>query len=183
MKANVKVSGFTMVELLVVIAIIMVLIGIVMPAVVKSQQRAREVTCYANLKKLAVAMELYNQAEGGYPINNAEFPPLVAYLGEKVRCYRHTSSGSPHYFVQAPHALWRFIGRHEGREECFEKRASAWPVAYDLNHYGSTALRDTGKSIYIFARLDTSVHVVSYDAHHGREREWPCPGLSFEVNF
>jgi type II secretory pathway pseudopilin PulG len=174
--------AFTMVELLVVMAIVMVLLGLVMPAVVRAQQRARETTCVANLKKLAVAVELYSQNEGGHPVNNIEFPPLVKVLGEKIRCYRQQRANDS-YYLQGPDFTWKLDPGMRGHSSCYESRGSSWPVAYDPNHWGPRAELETGKSVYIFARLDTSVHVVSREAHLGKRASWPCPDLPMEVNF
>ncbi|MFP3938466.1 MAG: type II secretion system protein, partial [Phycisphaerae bacterium] len=55
--------GFTLIELLVVIAIIALLMSILMPALGRAREQARQVVCLTNLKGLGNAV---NQYAGDY---------------------------------------------------------------------------------------------------------------------
>ena len=65
-----KKSAFTLVELLVVIAIIGVLIGLLLPAVQAAREAARRSTCSNNLKQWGLAMHLFHDGNGKFPLGS-----------------------------------------------------------------------------------------------------------------
>ena len=58
-------KGFTLIELLVVIAIIAMLLAILMPALGKVKEKAKELVCKTNMKNLGLATILYTEDNAG----------------------------------------------------------------------------------------------------------------------
>ena len=59
---------FTLIELLIVIAILAILVAILLPALGKARNKAREMTCFNNLKQIGIFTHLYlSEWDGYYP--------------------------------------------------------------------------------------------------------------------
>ena len=67
-----KKPGFTLIELLVVISIIAVLMSIMMPALARVREQAKQTSCMSNMKSLAQAAMVYsNDSNGRYPLGGS----------------------------------------------------------------------------------------------------------------
>ncbi|MDO8481496.1 MAG: prepilin-type N-terminal cleavage/methylation domain-containing protein [bacterium] len=111
--------GFTLIELLVVMAIIGILSSIVLTSLGTSRQKARDARRVSDIKQLQLAIELYYDANGTYPltIGSGTTGPLAgagyisviptdpsdndayryAALGDETGCYNYHLGASLEY--------------------------------------------------------------------------------------
>ena len=68
LRASHRGKGFTLIELMVVIAIILMLVGIMIPALTRQLERGREARAKADVKILTSAIDLFRVDQGRYPI-------------------------------------------------------------------------------------------------------------------
>ncbi len=80
-------KGFTLIELLVVIAIIALLLAILMPALGKVKEKAKDIICRTNIKSIQLATLLYTDDNDGkmpiYDVGGGLWVNLISsYLGD-----------------------------------------------------------------------------------------------------
>ncbi|MHC4300281.1 MAG: type II secretion system protein [Planctomycetota bacterium] len=90
-----RVRGFTLIELLVVIAIIALLLAILMPALQRVKNQAKQTRCLANLKQIGLGMHAY-AGDWDYKVPRAE-------MRRQWHIHRHR-----HEMARAVHAVFGF---------------------------------------------------------------------------
>jgi prepilin-type N-terminal cleavage/methylation domain-containing protein len=97
-------KAFTLVEMLVVIAIIAILISLVIPAMSRARETARQLACAANVKTWALVMTAYaTDNKGRYPSRASEILQIPGNTWEK-QTNPYIDSGLP--ITNKPHKLF-----------------------------------------------------------------------------
>ncbi len=99
-----KKKGFTLIELLVVIAIIAILAAMLLPALSKAREKARQAVCMSNLKQIGLAFMMYAQDYDGY------FPPLRYKKSDGVHSYSYPQILSDGNYLKYPNTYFSSDG-------------------------------------------------------------------------
>ena len=121
-----KYSGFTLIELLVVISIVSILIAILLPALGKSRESARQMKCVNNIRQLWISMEIYASDLGHLPSQKYGVWPMQEYqrflvINGYVSARRDGSTGRVNSLLNCPSE---------------DARPSSSLSSYQYPHYG-----------------------------------------------
>jgi prepilin-type N-terminal cleavage/methylation domain-containing protein len=193
--------GFTLIELLVVIAIIAILLAILMPALSRVKEQAREMSCRANLRQYGVVQTMYlDDNDDRYP---SAWRSLVKTEAPVSGYQRYCRWHDPRYPPDGP--LWSYmpeagvnlcpsfkvLAKSEGTRH--PNHVAANPVipqySYSMNSWlgakagdpgGSSATDSKGRGgIYKRAEITRSKAEVFFFAE---ENMWSRPGNTNVLN-
>jgi len=129
MKQSNRKTAFTIVELLTVMSIIVILIGLLVPALNQVKKYAYEVKQKAQLKSIDTALELFNSELDGYPDSSAFGPDGAEYGGAMKLCEAVMGQDLLGYH---PDSTFRSDGTN-GVNMLYPLASSLSPAAYKAN--------------------------------------------------
>jgi type II secretion system protein G len=91
-------KGFTLIELLIVLAIIGILTGLLLANFIGVRQRARDAQRKSDTKQIQVALELYRQDNGNYPLSSN----IIDYPASCGTGHSISKSGGSTYMLKIP---------------------------------------------------------------------------------
>lgn len=130
MKRN---KGFTIVEMMVVITIIMILLGLLMPALGRARKKARKIDCMNRLRQIGIALNEYAlDNNGSFPAALATLTTDDAYLPSEP-----VVDGNPVILICPSAGTYTYAAPDGGNDEAHLTPSHEW-ITCDADHGGAS---------------------------------------------
>ena len=155
-----KRRAFSLVEILVVMAIIAILAGLIFPSLRRTVAASKVTVSMNNTHQIGLAMHLYRESVGEYPIAGTYLDSLAPY-GITPADYLY----SPVDFTRTPYAygIWGrgFLPPIDKQfKECQDERGSSYILVTDTSLFAKANYRYVGLPTLIVTREDLSASVI-----------------------